>query len=154
MENQEKTVGVLNDLIEINNDRADGFEKASGDLEEQNIDLKVIFDRLASESRKNVIELAGLVGGYGNKPESGNTIMGSLHRTWIDIKASFGGDDRLSILEECERGEDAIKKSYKDALQENDLGSDVRTVLLSQQDGVNAGHDAMKALRDAQKGVN
>ena len=29
MENTEKTVEVLNDLIQINNDRADGFDKAS-----------------------------------------------------------------------------------------------------------------------------
>ena len=34
MENQEKTVEVLNDLIQINNDRADGFDKASKDLSE------------------------------------------------------------------------------------------------------------------------
>ena len=154
MENQEKTVSVLNDLIEINNDRADGFENASGNLKDQNVDLKAIFDKLASESRKNVIELAGLVGGRGDKPESGNSISGTLHRAWIDIKATFGGDDRHSILAECERGEDAIKKSYKDALQENDLGTEVRDILLNQQQGVNAGHDTIKALRDAQKAID
>lgn len=154
MENQEKTVQILNDLIEINNDRADGFEKASQDLKDENIDLKAVFDKLGSESRKNVIELAGLVGRNGEKPESGNTILGTLHRAWIDIKAGFGGDDRHSILAECERGEDAIKKSYRDALQENELESGVREVLLNQQNGVNAGHDAIKALRDAQKAIN
>ncbi|MFN0257311.1 hypothetical protein [Pedobacter ureilyticus] len=40
MENSEKTVEVLNDLIQINNDRADGFERAASDLSEENIDLK------------------------------------------------------------------------------------------------------------------
>ncbi|MFC3563176.1 PA2169 family four-helix-bundle protein [Pedobacter jamesrossensis] len=154
MENREKTVEVLNDLIEINNDRADGFEKASADIKEENIDLKAVFDKLASESRTNVIELAGLVGENGEKPDSGNTILGTLHRAWIDIKAGFGGDDRHSILAECERGEDAIKKSYRDALQENELEAGVREVLLSQQQGVNAGHDAIKALRDAQKVID
>jgi len=149
MENNENTVGVLNDLIQINNDRADGFEKASADLKDENIDLKATFDKLASDSRTNVTELAGLVGRNGEDPDTGNTILGTLHRAWIDIKASFGGDDRHSILAECERGEDAIKKAYRDALQENDLGEQVRTVLLKQQDGINASHDAIKALRDA-----
>jgi len=149
MENQEKTVEVLNDLIQINNDRADGFDKASKDLSEENIDLKATFDKLSSDSRSNVTELAGLVGRNGENPDDGNTILGTLHRAWIDIKASFGGDDRHSILAECERGEDAIKKAYRDALQENELGENVRTVLLKQQDGINLSHDAIKALRDA-----
>ncbi|MCX2476203.1 PA2169 family four-helix-bundle protein [Pedobacter sp. MC2016-05] len=153
MENQEKTVEVLNDLIQINNDRADGFDKASKDLSDENIDLKATFEKLSSDSRDNVTELAGLVGRNNEDPDTGNTILGTLHRAWIDIKASFGGDDRHSILAECERGEDAIKKAYRDALQENELGENVRTVLLKQQDGINISHDAIKALRDAHKAL-
>ncbi|WP_129717453.1 PA2169 family four-helix-bundle protein [Pedobacter sp. SYP-B3415] len=145
----ERTAEVLNDLIEINNDRADGFRRAADDLKDENIDLKATFEKLSTQSRDNVTELAALVGRTGEEPEKGNTILGTLHRAWIDIKASFGGDDRHSILAECERGEDAIKKSYRDALQEQDLGEDVRSVLLSQQTGINASHDAIKALRDA-----
>lgn len=148
MENTSKTVEVLNDLIQINNDRADGFEKASADIKDENIDLKAVFEKLASGSRSNVTTLAGLVGRHAEDPETGNTILGTLHRTWIDIKASFGGDDRHSILAECERGEDAIKKAYKDALQENELGENVRSVLLTQQQEINVSHDAIKALRD------
>jgi uncharacterized protein (TIGR02284 family) len=153
MENQEKTVEVLNDLIEINNDRADGFDKAASDLSDENIDLKATFDKLSSDSRTNVTELAGLVGRNGENPDTGNTVLGTLHRAWIDIKASFGGDDRHSILAECERGEDAIKKAYRDALQENELGENVRSVLLKQQDAINISHDAIKALRDAHKAL-
>ncbi|OPC69911.1 aldehyde dehydrogenase [Elizabethkingia miricola] len=150
MENH-KIVEVLNDLIEINNDRAEGFEKAIRDINAENIDLKAAFEKFASQSRNNITELAGLVGSKGEVPEDGNTVLGALHRAWIDIKATFGGSDRHSILEECERGEDAIKKAYKDALQENELGEDVREALLKQQDGIQASHDAVKALRDLSK---
>lgn len=149
MENSEKTVEILNDLIQINNDRADGFDKASADLAEENIDLKATFEKLSSGSRSNVIELTGLVGRSAETPDTGNTILGTLQRAWIDIKASFGGDDRHSILAECERGEDAIKKAYPDALAENELGENVRSVLLKQQGEINISHDAIKALRDA-----
>ncbi|WP_316738744.1 PA2169 family four-helix-bundle protein [Pedobacter aquatilis] len=153
MENQQKTVEVLNDLIEINNDRADGFDKAVKDISPENIDLKATFEQLSEQSRKNVTALAGLVGKHGENPDTGNTILGSIHRAWIDLKSSFGGDDRKSILEECERGEDAIKKAYKEALQENELGEEVRNVLLEQQQGINASHDTIKALRDAHKAL-
>lgn len=154
METQENTVQVLNDLIEINNDRADGFDRASADLQPENVDLKAVFDKFASDSREYVTQLAGLVGRNGENPDTGNTILGTLHRAWIDVKASFGGNDRHSILAECERGEDAIKKAYRDALEQNDLGEEVRKVLLNQQDGISAGHDTIKALRDAQKAIN
>lgn len=151
MENQNNVIEILNDLIQINNDRAEGFEKAAKDVEEQNIDLKANFEKFANQSRKNVTALAGLVGAKGERPDDGNTILGTLHRAWIDIKASFGGSDRHSVLAECERGEDAIKKSYRDALQQNDLGEEVRNVLLSQQEEIMVSHDTIKALRDASK---
>lgn len=32
MENQKQIVEILNDLIEINNDRAEGFERAANDI--------------------------------------------------------------------------------------------------------------------------
>lgn len=151
MENTARTIEVLNDLIQINNDRADGFERAAADIKDENVDLRAIFNELSSGSRKNVTELAGLVGKNGDSPDTGNTILGTIHRAWLDIKATFGGDDRHSVLAECERGEDAIKKAYRDALQDQDLGTEVREVLLQQQTGINASHDTIKALRDAAK---
>src|SRR6218665_3000030 len=102
MTTRETTINVLNDLIEINNDRADGFDRASADLKEENVDLKALFSQMSSGSRKNVTELAGLVVKNGDNPETGNTILGTLHKAWLDIKATFGGDDRHSILAECE----------------------------------------------------
>ncbi|RYG31791.1 MAG: PA2169 family four-helix-bundle protein [Chitinophagaceae bacterium] len=153
METQTKTAAVLNDLIEINNDRADGFDRAAKDINDENIDLKAMFEKFSAGSRTNVTELAGLVGKQGEDPDTGNTILGSLHKAWIDIKATFGGSDRHSILAECERGEDAIKKAYKDALQENELGEEVRNVLLAQQSGINTSHDIIKGLRDTSKGL-
>ncbi len=143
-----KTTEVLNDLIEINNDRIKGFEKASKDLEGNDTDLKAIFDKLASDSRQNASELRSLAGSTDDQDTS---VLGSLHRAWIDIKASFSGHDRKSILEECERGEDAIKKAYKSAMEDsNELDASVVSVLSRQKQAVDAGHDQIKALRDSQ----
>jgi len=44
---------------------------------------------------------------------SGTSGTGAIHRAWIDVKATFSGHDRKSVLAECERGEDAIKKRTK-----------------------------------------
>jgi len=42
METIEKAVEVTNDLIEINNDRAAGFEKAARELDDRDVDLRNI----------------------------------------------------------------------------------------------------------------
>lgn len=146
----EKSVEVLNDLIEINNDRIDGFERASKDLGEGDADLKAVFDQFASDSRRNVQELSQAVGENSGEVETGNTVSGTLHRTWLDVKATFTGHDRKAILNECERGEDAIKKAYKTALEEGELSPSVATLIAQQQQVINEGHDTIKALRDAQ----
>jgi uncharacterized protein (TIGR02284 family) len=142
--------GVLNDLIEINNDRIAGFEKAIADIKDENIDLKQLFQGYAEQSRKNGQELAALVGDA-EEVETGNSVSGTLHRAWIDVKSIFGGSDRASILSEAERGEDAIKKAYKDALSGGELPADAVGTVSSQAQEINAAHDQIKALRDTAK---
>ncbi|TDE17067.1 ferritin-like domain-containing protein [Dyadobacter psychrotolerans] len=144
------STGVINDLIEINNDRVAGFEKAIADINDENIDLKALFQGYAEQSRKNSLELAAIVGSA-EEVETGNSVSGTLHRAWIDVKSLFGGSDRASILSEAERGEDAIKKAYKDALSEGELPTEALNTVSSQAEGINAAHDKIKALRDAAK---
>lgn len=145
----EKAVEVLNDLIEINNDRIDGFTRAAKDLGEGDLDLKAVFDKFAGDSRKNVQELSAAVGQLGGELETGNSVSGALHRAWIDVKATFTGHDRKAILDECERGEDAIKKAYQDALTEDNVFTAEHIDMLSrQQEAINEGHNSIKALRD------
>lgn len=150
METTEKSIDVLNDLIEINNDRVAGFEKAAKDLGEGDFQLKGIFNRYAEESRAYSAQLSSAVSQLGGEAEHGTGIAGDIHRAWIDVKATFTGHDRKSVLAECERGEDAIKKAYQSALDpENDLSFDVSDLLRTQQQGIIAAHDQIKALRDS-----
>lgn len=147
----EKTTDVLNELIELNNDRVAGFEKAIANIKDENIDLKAIFQEYAAQSRKFSQELTALNASYGEEAETGNTAAGTLHRAWIDVKSLFGGTDRASILSEAERGEDAIKKAYKTVLSEGNVSGDVLQTVSAQAVEINAAHDKIKALRDAAK---
>ena len=147
----EKSIEVLNDLIEINNDRIDGFDRASKELGESDSDLRAVFEKFASDSRRNVQELSAAVAQSGGEVETGNTASGTIHRAWLDVKATFSGHDRESILEECERGEDAIKKAYQSALSDiNGLTAQHSQLIAQQQQVINEGHDTIKALRDSQ----
>ena len=150
MESTTNSTGIINDLIEINNDRVAGFEKAIADIKDENIDLKELFQGYAEQSRKNGQELAAIVGNP-NEVETGNSVSGTLHRAWIDVKSIFGGSDRASILSEAERGEDAIKKAYKDALEGGELPPNAIQTVTTQAQEINSAHDQIKALRDTAK---
>ena len=149
METTEKTLDVLNDLVKINNDRVAGFEKAGENLDGQNGGLRPIFSRLADESRDNAARLSELARQYGGEAEEGTSVSGTLHRAWLDVKSTFTGNDLESILNECERGEDAIKQAYRTALDSaNELPVEVVQSISRQYEGIMEGHDLIKSLRD------
>lgn len=149
-----KTTTILNELTEINNDRIEGFQKAAVDIKDENIDLKAIFQDYSTQSRKFSQELVALVAGLGEEVETGNSVAGTLHRAWIDVKSLFGGNDRVSILNEAERGEDAIKAAYKLALERGELSGEALATVSRQASEIQTAHDTIKALRDAAKAVS
>ncbi len=155
MTTNEKLTEVLNDLIQINNDRITGYEKASEESEKFDVDLKAIFNKMADESRKYKSELVEVVNKLGGEPANGTTGLGKIYRVWMDVKATFTGHDRQSVLESCEFGEDAAQKAYKDALASDaEIDAETRQLITSQQSSLKTSHDLIKKYRDLHKAVN
>ena len=145
----EKSTEVLNDLIQINNDRVAGYERAAKEADSKDVDLISLFNDMASESRQYLAELRRYVQSNGEEPAEGSTFAGKIYRTWMDVKATFTGKDRKAILASCEFGEDAAQKAYKEALAE-DLSADVRQLIVDQKSSLKKSHDRIKRLRDMQ----
>ena len=139
---------TLRDLIRINNDRVTGYSKAATQSDDQ--DLQSLFSQLAQQSRQFASELRSLVSDNDKNVTDETTTAGKIYRTWMDVKATFGGDDRHGILASCEFGEDAAQKAYKLALQEEGLSADTRSLIEEQKAALKVSHDAIKALRDSQ----
>ncbi len=155
MTTNEELVDVLNDLIQINNDRTTGYERAIEEVENMDVDLKAIFSKLANDSRSYKSALADLVTKHGGEVAEGRTVSGSIYQTWMSVKATFTGHDRQSALESCEFGEDAAQKAYKLALESDaDMNTEVRQLIANQKDELKSAHDTIKKLRDAQKAMN
>ena len=152
METSEKTIDLLNDLVKINNDRVAGFEKAGENLENNDRGLRSVFSKLADESRSYSAELTALARQYSSEDSDvadGTSASGTLHRAWLDVKSTFTGNDTESILNECERGEDAIKDAYETAFKDSyELPYEVVQLISRQQQGINEGHNLIKSLRD------
>ena len=149
MATNDNLVTVLNDLIRINHDRVEGYEKAIEELKDEDADLKILFQRYISDSRRHASELTTEVQRLGGDPADGTTNSGKIYRVWMDLKAAITGKDRKTILNNCEFGEDAAQKAYDTALNaDTALEPTLRELILKQQASLRVGHDEVKRLRD------
>jgi uncharacterized protein (TIGR02284 family) len=145
----EKNIEVLNDLIKINNDRIAGYEKAAENIDQSEVMLKTLFYQLAEESQEFKRELGDRVTSLGGEPASDSTAPGKVYRLWMDIKSGFSGNDRKSILESCEFGEDAAQRAYKMALEDRDELPFSSVQLIEDQKALlRMSHDLIRNQRD------
>jgi uncharacterized protein (TIGR02284 family) len=151
METKEETLEILTDLIEINNDRIEGYERAIKELEGGNDDLKTLFTKMIKESHGFKMELGTEVQALGEEMTTDTTTGGKIYRAWMDVKAAFTDHSRKSILEACERGEDAARKAYRTALEDDELPAFLGEIITKQAAILLASHDEIKAFRDIQK---
>ncbi|MCW3117500.1 MAG: hypothetical protein JWM28_1582 [Chitinophagaceae bacterium] len=151
MKNNERLSEVLNDLVRINNDRIEGYEKAAEQTRKSDVDLHAIFLRMASESREYVNELRDEIFNIGGKIATDTTVSGKIYRAWMGVKNLFTGSDRKSILESCEYGEDAAQKAYDEALKTDaEIDADTRQLIMRQKNALKTSHDIIKKYRDMQ----
>jgi uncharacterized protein (TIGR02284 family) len=146
MESNRETIEKLNDLVQINNDRIAGYEDALSEIKDD-YELRAVFTNKILESRQFKSTLVREIEVLGSDPDNDTSVSGKLHRAWLEIKAAFSGHSDKSILEECEFGEDAIKKAYQSALNENHLPAYIRDILIDQQIILQQSNDEIKALR-------
>ena len=153
MRYDDETIEVLNDLVRINNDRIEGYDTAIKDTQLENLDLITIFSRMRDESEQYKAELESLISQMGGTPDTDRTTgAGKVYRLWMDIKASLSGNQRLSVLQSCEYGEDAAQKAYQKALESDSTTDvDVRRVILDQKAALKISHDTIRNIRDRLK---
>ena len=146
--NKEKSIMVLNDLIEINNDRIQVYETATIVTAER--DLKDLFSEFKKTSTIFKSELAEEVQKMGGIPVDLIKKNNFFVRLWINFKASLTDKDREDILNTLEYKEFVAIKNYKDTLADNfdHLTAELLIMLKSQQILLTAHHDKVKKLGD------
>ncbi|WP_134090528.1 PA2169 family four-helix-bundle protein [Olivibacter sp. XZL3] len=132
MESLEAKTPILNDLVQLNNDRIAGYQKAIDKIGHEDAELKTAFDGFITQSRQFLTELKEELEHSGGAIAGETSTEGSLFRGWMDISGIFTDDKRRSILRTCVEGEKAIYDAYAHAEKTEELPSDTR-FLLSQQ---------------------
>ncbi len=136
----------LNALLEKNYDAEKGYKKAAENAEHAN--LKAFFTK--KSKLRNVFghALKTELAAYGQKPDKGGSAAGTMHRTWMDVKALFSADNDESMLEEAITGEKAAVKEYRDVLKEADLPPSTATLVRDQMEKIERDLAEVKTLED------
>jgi uncharacterized protein (TIGR02284 family) len=147
----EKTVDALNTLVEINNDRIEGYQKAADGTKEH--DLRTMFGKFAQDSKKCRQELSSEITNLGGTPTEGTKNSGKLFRAWMDVKAAVTVNDRKAILDSCEYGEDHAIETYEDVLESKTehLNPGHVSMINSQLSTIRADKNKVKSMQDAHK---
>lgn len=136
MTNQhEQVIKTLNRLIKLCDDGNKGYKNAAEQIE--NEEIRTILYRLSqqcalfeAELKTEVRNLGGIVSDSG-PDEAEGTLLGNLHRKWIDLKDKLSSKEYEAILEECKRGDKVATEAYQEALKEN-LPSYIKEIVTNQ----------------------
>lgn len=142
----EITIEVLNSLIEINNDRIEGYKTASNETEQA--DLKSLFKTFEEVSRNCKAELLDEITKLKGTEIDGTTTSGKVFRLWMDLKAAITGNNRKAILNACEFGEEAAQETYNDALENTEevLSENLKVKIASQKSLLRGNLNIVKGL--------
>ncbi|MFD2935949.1 ferritin-like domain-containing protein [Spirosoma flavum] len=141
-------VDDLNDLVKINNDRIQGYEKAIEDTEDPQLDD--LFRHYVIQSQNFRSQLADhivRIDGLAVSDATSTDVSSKIHRAWIDIKSALTGKDRDTVLSSVEFGESAAVESYQDAIAKDHIPAYIREVLQKQLSELQEAWEKVKGLK-------
>ncbi len=149
MSDTSNDISTLNGLIATTIDSVDGYRTSAQDVD--NPRYAELFTARASERSSVAEQLRAEVKRLGGNPEDDGTILAAGHRAFVNLKAAVTDRDDTAIVAEVERGEDHIKAKYEEALKDDNLSSDSRTLVQTAYASVKSGHDEMSQLKHSLK---
>jgi uncharacterized protein (TIGR02284 family) len=141
------TLKTLNDLIEVLKDGEQGFKTAASDVKAP--ELSLVFTRYAVQRAEFASALQARVLDLGADVEKSGSIVGTIHRGWINLKSALSTNEPHAVLAEAERGEDSAVAAYRKALEVPSPDAATQDIVSRQYADVKAAHDHVKMLRDS-----
>lgn len=141
---------VTADLIETLKDGQNGFDHASKRLADSGRpDLVSRFEAFAAERRLMAGELETMAASYGDDIDEDGSVVASMHRGWMSVKDAVTGADPTGVLKAAVTGEEHAVEEFTDALDQ-DISSNLRTVVQRQLDTIRSAHADVVALAEAE----
>jgi len=135
MESNKEIISDLKGLVNIVNDGKEGYESASETTD--SIELKGLFLKYSAQRAGYAMELKEHIAQHGGDSENEDGgILGSLHRTWIDIKQALSSKEDAAILGAIETGEKAAIEKFDKCLEDYASHADHIGLLQKQRTGI------------------
>lgn len=144
MKLREEIINTLNDLLTRNFDAAKGYREAANDINE--LDIRTWLLRNAETRDKFISDLEKAILAGGGTPDRGSSLLGTLHRAWLDLKADISQYDTATVLEECKRGEERALEDYLKVIETQSMSPDLRAMIKSQHDQIEASLENIKKI--------
>jgi uncharacterized protein (TIGR02284 family) len=144
--NNDEVIAVLKEVVNALQDSQKGFADLGEHLHDESLKRYFLAESLKRARFHGDLEAELHRAGVHDIHETG-TATGTLHRVWGDLKAHLTHSDH-ALLVTAEKGEDAIKKTYSDALGQP-LPLPIKQLLTTQQTHIQMSHDFVRNHRDA-----
>ncbi|MGI4022000.1 MAG: ferritin-like domain-containing protein [Janthinobacterium lividum] len=146
MKTNDEIISDLKGLVTILNDGKEGYTSAAETTD--SLELKAVFGKLALERTAYATELKAHIAVHGGDSdnESGG-LLGAVHRTWIDIKQAFTGNDNKEILDSIVTGEKSAIEKYDAIIADYTDHADHLTLLTKQRTGIQEDLAKIQALK-------
>ena len=139
----QKAVSILKDLMEVSKDGEQGYKDASDDVKDK--ELSTMLLEFSVQRGEFVNTLRHMVHNLGGETEFSGSILGILHRRWMDVKFGVAGSNPRSVLRECLRGDNAALNKYEIHLGQ-DLPDNIRAIVSNQHESIKENYDTITKL--------
>lgn len=143
MPSDAEVISTLNDLIETCRDGQEGFRTAAEGV--RGAELRELFHAYARQRAGFTSELQDEVRRLGGEPERTGSLVATLHRGWMGLRAALEGNDDRAVVGECVRGEEVALETYRAALG-TDMHASVRAMVERQFAEIKEAHNLIANL--------
>jgi uncharacterized protein (TIGR02284 family) len=138
-------ISVLNGLIETCKDGEKGYKNAAADVRDPV--FRALFTHFSQQRAQFATALQATIERMGGHAENNGSVVGAIRRGWMDLKSALEGGSDHAMLVECERGEDAAKRNYEQAMRKA-LPYDIEILVQAQYTSILQAHDEMRRMRE------
>ena len=146
MLNQSHDIAVLNSLIETTLDSVDGYRRSAEEASSSRFSSE--FLSRATEREQVVRQLQEEVRRLGGSPEDDGSVLAAAHRAFLTIRDRATGSDDEAVIAEVDHGESYLRGKWEAALKNEELSSDVRSLITQCWESVRAGQEKWRAVHE------
>jgi uncharacterized protein (TIGR02284 family) len=137
--------GVLNGLLEMILDSAEGYEEAAALA--RNPRFGSLFKERAQGRRAAAQELEAAVAALGASPVEMGSMLGDAHRLLVAIRDRISGGSDKGLIEEVARGEGILDGKFEAAARDEGLSADMRTLVVHLRNAIGVDYDQICNLK-------